>query len=108
VYGVMAFSVLQRTREIGIRLALGAVPGEVLRLVVRQGLLPAVLGIAIGFVGAIFAAQALQGLLIEVSPFDPLTYACVPAFLVAVALFSSWLPARRITSIDPAISLRSE
>ena len=101
IYGVMAYSVAQRTQEIGIRLALGALPTEVLRMVMRQGMAPALAGIALGIAVALGASRGLGELLIDVSPLDPLTFASVPAFLFAVALFASWVPARRATTIDP-------
>jgi putative ABC transport system permease protein len=108
IYGVMAYSVARRTQEIGIRLALGAQPSAVLALVVRQGMAPALLGIALGIVCALGATRGLQELLLGVSPLDPLTFASVPAFLFLVAVFASWLPARRAIAIDPASTLRAE
>jgi putative ABC transport system permease protein len=108
LYGTLSYSVAQRGREIGIRLALGAVPADVVRLVVRQGMLPAVLGLLLGIPAALGAGQALGALLIGVSPADPLTFAAVVLFLCAVALAASWAPARRAAQTDPGIALRAE
>jgi len=108
IYGVIAYGVAQRTREIGIRLALGASTADVRRLVVRQGMVPVLLGVGAGIVGALFLTSVMQGLLYGVSATDPLTYALVAAFLAAVALAASWLPARRATRVQPTVALRQE
>ena len=108
IYGVMAYSVSQRLRELGIRLALGASPRDVVRLVVREGMLPALIGLACGLIAAVLIAPALGGILVDVRPGDALTHAGAALFLGAVALCASWLPARRAASVDPAISLRAE
>ena len=108
IYGVIAYGVAQRTREIGIRLALGASTADVRRLVVRQGMMPVLLGVAAGVVGALLLTRLMTGLLYGVSATDPLTYAAVAAFLAAVALVASWLPARRATRVQPTIALRQE
>lgn len=108
LYGVTAFSVSRRTREIGLRMTLGARPADVLRMVLGQGLRLAVLGVALGTAGALAATRLLKGLLHGVSPADPLTYGVIAAFLVATALVASYLPARRAARLDPMATLRWE
>jgi putative ABC transport system permease protein len=108
IYGVMAYSVGQRTREIGLRMALGAQRLDVLRLFVMQGMKLAGLGVFVGVVGTLAAAQVLSSLLIGVSVRDPFTYLTVAALLSSVALLACWLPARRATKIDPMEALRHE
>jgi putative ABC transport system permease protein len=108
LYGVMAFSVTERQTELGLRIALGAEPGEVLRLVLFQGLIPVAVGIACGTAGAIGLTRLMSGLLFEVQPFDPLTFAAVAALLAVVAGVACYIPARRATVVDPMIAMRSE
>lgn len=108
VYGVIAYSVSQRTHEIGVRLALGASPGRVSTLIVRQGALLVAVGVAVGLAGALVATRVLAGLLYGVVPTDPGTYAAVGLLLASVALVASYLPARRAARVDPMIALRSE
>jgi predicted permease len=108
IYGVMAYLVSQGTREIGIRMALGATQSAVLRLVVRQGLVLALSGVAIGLVAALAFSRLLSGLLFGVRSNDPLTFAAIAILLMAVALLASYIPARRAARIDPMISLRCE
>jgi putative ABC transport system permease protein len=108
IYGVMAFSVAQRTQEIGVRMALGAQPGDVVRMVVRQGATLVLLGLAIGGVAAYFTAQLLAGSLYGVSPHDPSTFVLVPLLLALVALLACLVPAHRATKVDPMIALRAE
>ena len=105
--GVLAFSVSQRTREIGVRLALGAQRREVLGLVLRQGGAMVGLGLAIGVVGAGWLARFMQSLVFGIGPRDPLTLAAACLTLAAVALVASLGPARRATSVDPVIALRN-
>ena len=108
VYGVMAHLVVQRTREIGIRIALGAVPREILGLVMRQGGWLAAAGVALGVVGALAAGRVLAGLLFQVTPTDPLTYAGTALALLGVAGVAALVPALRATRTDPVEALRSE
>jgi len=108
LYGVVSYGVSQRTAEIGIRMALGATRSDVSRLVVTQGLKPAVAGITIGVVAAAFAAQVLRTLLFGVSPVDPLTFSLVPPLLFAVAALACYLPAMRASNVDPTMALRAE
>jgi putative ABC transport system permease protein len=108
VYGVLSYSVAQRTQEIGVRVALGADRGAVLKLVIGQGVLLAGIGVLIGLGLAATGMPLAKRLLYNVSPFDPLTFASVAAFLVAVALLASYVPARRATRVDPIVALRGE
>ena len=108
IYGVIAYSVVQRTRELGIRMALGARTDDVLRLVLRQGMVPVVAGLLLGLGGAAAASRVLRGLLYGVGRTDLATYAGVAVFLGAVALTASYLPARRAALADPVVSLRNE
>jgi putative ABC transport system permease protein len=108
VYGVMAYSVAQRTHEIGVRVALGAQRRNVLALVLKNGLALAGVGIAAGVAGALILTRLMAGLLFEVRPGDPLTLIVVSAVLGAIALLATWLPARRAMSVDPMIALRYE
>jgi putative ABC transport system permease protein len=108
VYGLVSYSVTQRTREIGIRVALGAAPRQVMGPVVREGLVLAVAGIAIGLAGAFVAARALSAFLFGVGAGDPLTLSAVAAVMLLVALTASYIPSRRALKVDPVIALRAE
>jgi putative ABC transport system permease protein len=108
IYGVMSFSVAQRTREMGIRMALGAQRSDVVRLIVSQGARLAALGAAVGLLGSILTGQLLAGLLFGVSPVDPLTLGGIAAVLLVIAVLASYLPARRATRADPGMTLRAE
>jgi predicted permease len=108
IYGVLAYLVIQRRREIGVRLALGATAADVLRLVVGRGLVLAIVGVAIGIVGALAVTRFMQGVLYDVTTTDPLTFVFVAVGLLAVAVLASWLPARRAASVDPALAIRYE
>jgi predicted permease len=105
LYGVVMYTVSQRTREFAVRIALGASPADILRGVVRQGLTMAMIGVAIGAVGAAVLGRLLRGFLVGVSPLDPITFAGWSAAIVAIALAAASLPARRATRIDPAAAL---
>jgi ABC-type antimicrobial peptide transport system permease subunit len=108
VYGVVSHAAAQRTREMGIRMALGAQSRDVLRLVIKQGMLPVLLGVTVGLVGAAGLTRLLKSLLFEVSATDPLTFVMVATLLGGVALLACWLPARRAARVDPLIALRHE
>ncbi len=108
IYGVLSGSVTERTREIGVRAALGATRGDILALVLRQGMKLAAIGVVIGLAGALASSRALTTLLFGVSERDPVTYAGVTATLLAVAVVACWLPARRAAQVDPAITLRAD
>ncbi len=108
IYGVLAYSVARRTREIGVRIALGASPGSVRGLVLRQALLTATAGIVVGVLGALALTRTMRSLLFEVSNMDPLTYLGVALLLLLVAAVAAYLPARRATLVDPTVALRSE
>ncbi len=108
LYGVIAYAVGQRTREFGIRVALGATKGDVLGLVLRRGLVLTGIGIVAGVAGSLALTRLLTRYLFEVKPTDPVTFVEVSLLLIAVALFASWLPARRAAKVDPMIALRCE
>ena len=108
LYGVLAYSVVRRTREIGIRVALGAGPGDVLKLVVAQGMFLVLVGLVLGLAGALILTRFLSSLLFGVGAADPLTFAGVSALLAAVALLACLLPARRAAKVDPVTALRYE
>ena len=108
IYGMMSFGVRRRTREIGIRIALGAKPGDVLSLVVGQGMRLALLGLATGVAAAFLATRVMRGLLYGVSAVDPMTFAAITVLLAAIAFCASWIPARRAVATDPTTALRSE
>jgi putative ABC transport system permease protein len=108
VYGVLSFSVAQRTQEMGVRIALGAKRSDVLGLVVRQGVTLAATGVVIGLIGAFGITRVIRSLLYNVTPTDPLSFGGVALFLAAMAVVASYLPARRATSVDPIVALREE
>jgi ABC-type antimicrobial peptide transport system permease subunit len=108
VYGIAAYAIAQRTREIGIRMALGADAADVRRLVVTQTLWPTLLGISVGILSAAVLTRFVAAMLYGVAPLDPLTFAIGAVLLVSVALTATWIPARRATRIDPLVALRYE
>jgi predicted permease len=108
LYGVISYAVTQRTKELGVRMALGAQPAKILRMVVGQGLRLAAFGAAIGFAASLALSRLLREQLFAVKPFDPLTFTAMAALLLGAALLASWLPARRATTVDPMIALRYE
>ncbi len=108
IYGVIAYSTAQRTQEIGIRVALGAASGDVLRMVVGDGLRIGALGCVIGIAAAAAMSRLLSSLLFGISPHDPITFAAFPAALLNVAALASWIPARRAVAVDPITALRAE
>jgi putative ABC transport system permease protein len=108
IYGVIAYSVVQRTREIGIRMALGADRVNVLRLILRQGARIGMLGLVIGTAAAYLSTRALAGMLYGVDPHDPLIFAGIAVSLFVVVVMASYIPARRATRVDPLVALRYE
>jgi putative ABC transport system permease protein len=108
IYGVMAYSVVQRTQEIGIRLALGAQRSDVFKLILGQGTLVTVLGLTLGVAGALALSRLMTSLLFEVAPTDPLTFAAVTICLTIVSLAACYIPARRATRVDPLVALKNE
>jgi ABC-type antimicrobial peptide transport system permease subunit len=108
VYGVLSFSVSQRTQEIGLRMALGAERQRVLRLVVRQGIVLAAVGVVCGVIGAFGITRVIRTLLFRVTPTDPVSFIGVSLFLTVIAALASYFPARRATTVDPVVALRSE
>jgi ABC-type antimicrobial peptide transport system permease subunit len=106
LYGVLSNLVQQRTHEIGVRMALGAAPGDVRRLVLRDGVGAALVGTAIGLAGALALARVMRTMVFGVSTHDAISFAVAPVLLLAVAIAASWVPARRATTIDPVVALR--
>jgi putative ABC transport system permease protein len=108
VYGVMAYTIGQRSNEFGLRIALGASPGSVVRLVLAQGLALASIGLALGLAASIAGTRLLKSMLFEVQPNDPLVYVAVAVLLAVVALVAGYIPASRAAKIDPVVALRQE
>jgi ABC-type antimicrobial peptide transport system permease subunit len=108
IYGLMSYAVQQQTQEIGVRMALGADKSSMLRLVLRQGMTPALIGVILGLAGAFALTRLMESLLYEVKPTDPVSFLGVAAILVFVATVAVLIPARRAMSIDPVIALRAE
>ena len=108
LYGVISYSVAQRTRELGIRIALGAQRSDVLRLVLRQGMTLVAMGVAFGLAASIGLTRLMSTLLYGVSATDPITFLILSSALLSVAFIACWLPARRASAVDPIVALRSE
>ena len=108
LYGVISHAVSQRTNEFGLRFALGAGPGDILRLVLRQGLAMVAIGAATGIAGAAATSRLLSGMLFEVKAIDASTYIAVTVLLVAAALAATYIPARKASKVDPLAALRQE
>jgi putative ABC transport system permease protein len=108
IYGVLSQSVVQRTNEIGIRMALGAERGDILSLIISQGLKVILAGITIGVIGAVVVARLLSSLLFDVAPTDLLTFIFIPSLLTIVSLLACYIPARRAIKVDPMVALRRE
>jgi putative ABC transport system permease protein len=108
IYGVLAYAVVQRTQEIGIRMALGAQRAQVLALVLRQGVILTTIGIAFGLLGAAAGARVLQGMLFGITPLDPQTFIGVPLMFGLVATFACYMPARYAMKVDPLVALRHD
>jgi ABC-type antimicrobial peptide transport system permease subunit len=108
LYGVMSYFVARRTREIGIRMALGAQPGNTVSLVLCRGMTLAGAGAAAGVVGALAVTRLLANMLYNISPYDPMTLAAVLVVILAVSLMACYLPARRATRVDPAVAVRED
>jgi ABC-type antimicrobial peptide transport system permease subunit len=108
IFGVLAYWVSRRTREIGVRMALGARIANVLTLVMRQGLVLVAIGMVLGLCGGLALTRLLRGFLYETTTLDPLTFASAPVLLAVVAVLACWLPARRAARVDPMVALRHE
>ena len=108
LYGLLSYSVARRTQEIGVRAALGAKRTDVLRLILGEGARLALMGVAIGVVASLAVTRLMSSLLFDIQPTDPLTFVAVAALLSLVALFASYLPARRAMKVDPMVALRYE
>jgi len=108
IYGVTAYSVARRTREIGVRMALGATRVEVLMMILGDGAVTAMIGVTIGVAGSLLVTRAMQSLLFGVSSADPITFIAVTVLLMFVTLVACWVPARKATSVDPLVALRYE
>jgi ABC-type antimicrobial peptide transport system permease subunit len=108
VFGVLAYSVAQRTREIGVRIALGATRGKILMMVLGQGLITVAIGVAIGLAGSLLLTRTMRSMLFEVSPNDPVTIVGITLLVTVIAMLASYIPARRATRVDPMIALRYE
>jgi putative ABC transport system permease protein len=108
IYSVVSYAAARRTQEIGIRIAMGAAPGDILRMVLRQGLSVVGIGLALGLAISLVGTRVLNGFFVGIKPSDPVTFVAVVLLLTAIALIACWIPARRATRIDPLVALRHE
>jgi len=108
IYGVMAYTFSQRTNEIGIRMAMGAQRGDILRIAVSEGVMIVVFGVTAGLAGSFVLTRFLQAMLFDVKPTDPITFAAISGLLATVSLAACFVPARRATRVDPLVALRHE
>jgi putative ABC transport system permease protein len=108
IYSVVSYAAAQRTQEIGIRIAMGASPRDILKIILRQGLGVVGVGLALGLVIALAGTRVMSSLFVGVKPSDPVTFVVVVLLLTGIALFACWIPARRATRIDPLVALRYE
>ena len=108
IYAVTSYAVARRTREIGIRMAVGAMPSTVKRMILREGLTLTLMGVGIGLVLGVGVGRLMASMFVDLSAFDPVTFTVVPAGFVAAALVAAWLPARRATQVNPVTALRSD
>jgi len=108
LYGIKAYAVARRRREIGLRMALGAEPSEVVRMILPEGLVMTLIGVGLGFLLALGVGRVFAGMLYQVSPVDPVAFSVTPGVLIATALLACWLPARRAAKVDPMVTLRYE
>ena len=108
LYGVISYTVSQRTREIGVRIAFGAERSSIIKLVLGQGLLLTVIGVGVGILGAVGITRVISSMLVNVHPVDPVTFTVVSALLIGVGLLGSYVPARRALKVDPTVALRAE
>jgi ABC-type antimicrobial peptide transport system permease subunit len=108
IFGITAYVVTRRTSEVGLRMAFGALPGQVVRLILRDAVQPVMLGLVVGLLGAYYASRVVETFLFETTPHDPLTFVGVSAVVVLNAVFAAWIPARRAAKVDPVVALRVE